>query len=427
MWKPELLLSFGDMRWALLLVLLVLGVFFLRGYSDSYIRKTYARVAQGSAKIRLRGALPNCFAFIGLIVTIAALMDFTRGYASIEELLAVNRFFVAADNSSSMYYFEYVTSERYNFKPEIYCTDKNLRDIYPRIYGACRALHRLIDATEAHTGRAGDIEKDRINILRFALYSYNLVPLTDDYARLRRSVNELDWRGQLNLVTSKRGKQDIYTEIHLALWDLYRLALERNLSHDAGFVPLSSEDRSILFRAFEPEGDDTPFSLPSRFKDTVDGDGRTVAGIVTRLKEELRDTVFIFITDASSGQLEQRINFKPVSLKKMLEFAALIELPVYFVSTDEANDVYKRMARKTGFTLDGTDYHGDFFVANRDEGYAHLETLVGDILKVRFGRTIPKTTERRISYAAPLSFLALTCFVLAIFFRETWSRSLTNT
>ncbi len=412
----------GDMRWALLLIPLALGVFFsfFRNYSAGYIKKVYARMAQDSAKFRLRGVLPGFFAILGLLVVVAALMDFTRGYAEVEEHQTVNRIFVAIDNSSSMYDFKYQLES-------IYCADRNLREAYPRIYGACAALHRIVNETEAHAKRAGGTGKDHIALVRFALNSYLQFPLSSDYARFRRVIEEFNWREQLIRSASSTGAQkDIYTEIHLALWDLYRLALERNRAPNSGFAHLSLEDMKILARALEPETGNQPFSLPSRFKDTRGGDGALLPGFASRLKEELRDTVFIFITDANEGQLEQRVDSPPVSLRKMLEFAGLIELPVYFVSTDEANDIYKRMARKTGFLLGGKDYRGDFFVANRDLGYAHLETLVGNILQVRFGRTITVRTDRRISYAAPLSFIALTCFVLAVFFRETTSRSLTN-
>lgn len=401
----------GDMRWTLLLIPVALGLFFLRRHAGGYIRKVFTRSARDSAKTRLRGVLSPFFALLGLVVLVAALMGFTRGYAAVEERLTVNRFFVAIDNSSSMYNFD-------NDPGQIYCAKKNLREIYPRIFGACRALYRLIDETEAYAKRKGGTEKDRIALLRFALYSFAQVPLTSDYARLRRSVEEIDWHA--------RSALGIYTEIHLALWDLYRQAFERNLRKESGLAYISFEDMRILANALAPEDKGKPFSLPFRFRDTVGENGALVAGLATRLKEEMRDTVFIFITDASTGQLEERIDKPPVSMRKMLEFATVLELPVYFVSTDEANNIYKRMARKTGFTLDGKDYHGDFFIANRDEGYVQLEALVSGILQVRFGRTILVRTDRRISYAAPLSFLVLTCFVLAVLFRETVSRSLTQ-
>lgn len=427
----SLLLS-ADARWAWLLVPIALGLFWR--VRSGYITKVSVRVRQNSAGSFLRAFFPVGSAVCGLVLLVAALADITRGYAVVEEYLALNRIFVAIDNSSSMYDF------KSNLTTEIHCADKNLREIYPRIFGACRALHRLVDETEKHANRKRDSEMDRIAFIRFALYSFGQVPPTSDYAHLRRSIEGMNWR--------VREALGIQTEIHLALWDMYRLALERNRRKESGLAPVSFDDMMALARALAPEmpkvsynpGDpgttsvspsppqrpDASFSLPHRWRDTTGSDGTPVPGLATRIKEEFRDTVFIFITDAAMGQLEKAINASPVSLRKMLDLASIIELPVYFVSTDEPNAVYKRMARKTGFTLDGKDYHGDFLVANRDEGYANLEALIADILEVRFGRTVKVQTERRVSYAGPLALASLTFFVLGVFFRQTVSRSLTD-
>ena len=140
----------------------------------------------------------------------------------------------------------------------------------------------------------------------------------------------------------------------------------------------------------------------------------------------MRDTVFVIITDAATGQLESRINAPPVSLKKMMQFAALLELPVYFISTDEANAEYKRMERESGFSVDGADYRGDFLVVRQDIGYDHIEELMAAILGIRFGRKTPVKTERRESYAWLLSLAALTFLGFGVCFKETVNRSLTD-
>lgn len=413
-------LELTEPLWATLLAFIFLG-FFLRnrGY---FIKKSYAQVAQKKGTARaafFRRAVPLLSAAIALILITAALVDITRGYALVKEELSVNRIFVAIDNSSSMYRFQ---SGAYGEGlPPITCADKNLQQEFPRIFGACRALHRLVDEVEAFARRKKEQQKDQVALVRFALYSFAQVPLTNDYNRLRAAIEGMNWRDVKSL--------GINTEIHLALRDLYRLAFERNRDPGGTFVHLSFEDAQELARALAADGSvaASSFSPPRRLTArATTGETGEQKSIVERLKEEMRDTVFIIVTDAAKGQLESRLHTNPVSLKKMMQFAALLELPVYFISTDEANAEYKRMARKTGFSLNGIDYHGDFLVVRQDIGYDHIEELMAAILGIRFGRKTLVKTERRESYAGVLSLAALTFLGFGVCFRETVGRSLTD-
>ncbi|MBI2048375.1 MAG: hypothetical protein HYT30_00390 [Parcubacteria group bacterium] len=410
-------LALTEPYWVLLFFLVAAGFFFKK--PGGYIQKVHVEEAMRRRRFLLRPALPVICGTLALAFLIMALVDVTRGYSVVNEEFQTHRIFVAIDNSSSMYNFKYEDEP-------VYCADKNLREVYPRIYGACRALHRLVDETEAQARRKSGAEKDHISLLRFALYSFVIVPPTSDYLRLRNSIEGLNWREGYVRTKSRNDGQDIFTEIHLALWDLYRLALERNRQKEGGAAYLSLEDMNELVLALFPEGENARFSLPHRFRAEERAGGERVPGLAEKLKEELRDTVFIIITDALQAQLQGRLDKPPVSVVKMLKFAEVLELPVYFISTDETHGAYERLAKETGSGPPGSGSRGDFFLVNQDKGYEHIEELVASILKTRFGKKIPVHIERRESYASTSAFAALIFLIFWVFFKETCSRSLTD-
>ncbi len=394
--------------WFIALIPVFIGIFLKR--KGGYMYKESISVSQRGARNLFRTCLPLFFATLTLVFIVLALTDVTRKYSVEEETLSVNRIFVAIDNSSSMYDFSGNTP--------IYCTDKNLDITFPRIYGACRALYRLIDETQAFSQKKGIGEEDKIAILRFALYSFGQIPPTSDYERLRVTIDKMNWR--------LRSTLGIFTEIHLALWDMYLMAIERNRVRDGESVYFSKKDIEALYYALAPEEGVETISLPNNFMGSVNKEGEYIPGKIDLLREELKDTVFIIITDAYPGQLDSRLNKEPVSLIKMLSFAKILHLPVYFISTDNPHLVYKRLARETGFGPVGSPNRGDFLVVKKDDSFKRIEELMANILAARFGRKFSTFIERRESYTPLFSILALTFFLFWVLSKETIRRSLTD-
>ena len=134
------------------------------------------------------------------------------------------------------------------------------------------------------------------------------------------------------------------------------------------------------------------------------------------------------ITDAHKDQLEKRLNKNPVSFKKLTELATFLELPIYIISTEENNETFKELVRKTGSGPYGGPHRGDFLVVGYESsrGMSPIEGLISTILDSRFGRMISVQTERRESYAPLLALIALTLFMFGIVSRKTISRSLSE-
>lgn len=406
--------------WLLLFIPLLIGaVWSTRG--DRYLLKSM-RIRGKLTQTSFRPALPRIFFILALSCIIVALSDPTRRFTSVKDDLTVNRIFVAIDNSSSMYNFESKSNINYEGDidvddveskpkyPPIRCTDTNLKDKYPRIYVACSALHRILDDVEAFVRKKGNNNQvDRVGLIRWASYSKVQAYPTSDFVGLRAKIDKMNWRDEDNLY--------IFTEIHLGLWDLFLMAFRRNRDPDGGLVYLNKQDMDALASALKPEGKNVSFSPPHTLKDKFE-----------QLKNELRDTFFIIITDASEGQLESRFDKDPISFKKMAEFAALLELPIYIISTELANPQFKKLMLKTGFGPADGKYRGDFFVVKQGggDGLNSIETLISTILAVRFGRTVSIAVERRESYAWNLIFIALTFLIFGSFLKETLSRSLTE-
>lgn len=394
--------EFRNLYWLLLILPVLLGLWKRKEFG--FVGKTtYLITKQGRPRSYFRSALLFFFVTFGFLSIIVAIADLTRGYTVAKDNFTVNRIFVALDNSSSMYNYEHL-------QDPIFCADKNLRIDYPRIYGACRALYRLIDETEVFAQKKAN-QKDRIGLIRFALYSFGQVPPTSDYKKLRSVIDEMNWR----INSGRSSPLGIYTEIHLALWDMYLMALDRNRQEESGYIHIAEKEMSLLKQSLFPEGKETPFSLPHELKKNI-----------PLLQRELQDTAFIFITDALKSQMETRYDKAPFSLKKMMELAALLQFPIYFISTDELHEDYIRLAKNTGSGLPGSKYRGDFLMVPGGEGVEGIEELMNDILQTRLGRTVPTVVERRESYSTYLALLALIFFILGLCLREFTDSSLTE-
>ena len=394
-------LGLAEPLWLLLLLLIGIGAL-LSGRATFFLPKAVYGVRGGKAKTPLRFFLPRFFFALSVGAMVVALADPARVSSFSKEELTVNRIIVSVDNSSSMYNF--------SFGGPIYCTDKDVKHQYPRIYVGCRALHRIIDDTEQFAAKKdGAKEVDVIGLIRFALYSKVQAYPTSDYVQLREKVDEMNWRIPDHL--------GVFTEIHLALWDSFLMALRRNQEKKPGHIVFGNKDIDILVDALRPEGRAIPFTVPRGIKDKLDA-----------LREELRDTFFIMITDAHPGQLESRFDTSPVSFKKLSELAAYLELPIFMISTEEGNALFKGLMRKTGFGEKNGPYRGDFLTVSRGSatGLGPVDELVSTILKNRFGRTVRISVEHRESYASPLAVLSLLFLLLGLVSRKTISRSLTE-
>lgn len=368
-----------------------------------YIAKTHIAKEGLPWITRLWRGFPSFLFFLAALSFILALTDPTRTYSIVKDEKTVNRILVAVDNSSSMYNF--------SAPGPIYCTDETVDRVYPRIGITCRALHRLIEDTQKFSLAHPEKSKDRIGIVRFALYSKVRSYPTSNYATLHRLVDEMNW-------VQKVDGNDIWTEIHLGLWDLFLLALKRNINQEEGFEPLTHEAAKILALALTPELDARkPLRLPPDIKKKF-----------LKIKEELRDTFFIIFTDAHTGQLEQRFNKVPVSFKKMIDLAELLELPIYIISSEEDNALFKEQVQRTGFGEKPREYRGDFLVVRRG-GVTFLDdmaTLASTVLEKRFGRVVPTFVVQRKSYVWHFTILALTLLAAGILSKEILTRSLSD-
>ena len=388
--------------WLLLLITLFFGLFF-RSHAH-YVQKTndYLKSYQGERSFltRVRFCVPLLCMFIAMMLIVVALGDITRGYIFVEEKARRHRIFVWVDSSSSMYNLRTKLSS-------ITCGEN--AELFPRIHGACRAVSRLIADVERFSlnKRQGESE-DLIGIGQFATHSYVIAYPSQDYNRLREKVR--------NMQFLSGGILGIYTNIHLAMWDLYLMAFDRNLRSDSKMVThLSGKELRLLARSLEPESARSSYAPPQE-----------LAQKLSLMKEELRDTIFIFITDALVSQMDKVLNVPPYSLKKQMQLAALLELPVFYLSVDDYHLELKQLARLTGFgPLDG-GHRGDFFIVRRERDFAHIEEVVGHILEARFNMTTSLPVERRESYGELCVQLALIFSVLGLVLRKTVARSLTD-
>lgn len=387
--------------WLLLLIPLFLGLFFRS--RAHYVQKThdYLKKRQGERRFwtRVRFSLPLSCVLFAMILLVAALGDATRGYVFIEEIARMHRIFVWVDSSSSMYGFSTTL-------PSITC-EKNA-EFFPRIYGACRALSRLIADIERFSyDKKYNKGEDLIGIGQFATHSYVIAYPSQDYGRLREKVRNMEFYS--------RGILGIHTNIHLAMWDLYLMALDRNLRSANRATHLSGKELRLLAKSLEPESMFSSYTPPQELVKKL-----------SLIREEFRDTVFIFITDALMMQMDLVMNRPPYSLKKQMQLAVFLELPVFYLSVEDYHPELKRLARLTGFgPVDGGN-RGDFLIVRREHDFAHIEDLVRRILEARFQMTATRSIERRESYSELCVRLALIFLVLGLVLQKTAARSLTD-
>ena len=369
--------------WPALPLLLLVLIGLIGRVHKQGVQKAWSGKSESNLYSRFRIFLPRLCFFLGIAAAMGALADITRTYVVVSDKYATNRLYIDIDNSSSMYNFK-------GSSEPIRCIDKGLKHDFPRIFAACRAIFYIVDAIEAYAKKKGEGSQDQIGLLRFGLHSFVEIYGTTDYERVRKRTRELNWRDP---------RTDIYTEIHLALWDLFQVALQRNFRGEKGMVALDEEDRLILARSLYPEGQNIRYKVPRKLQQKFEA-----------MRVDLRDTAFIFITDAHEGQFDQRLDKAPLSLVKMMQLAEFLELPVYVISINADHEVVRKLAQRTGFGPLGGDSRGAFHLIKGEKNFEDIDLIVEKILKTRFRVVSTSNQLRRESYTTHLTVLA-TCLV----------------
>lgn len=391
--------------WILLLAVLVLISLFL-GKASYRIPFSFShlRPAKHVGRIwtRVRFALPLFFGFLAMCSTLVAIADITRTTVYVREQKSQHRIFASVDKSSSTWNF----SAQH---PSITCT--TTAKFYPRIWGECRAMLRIIDMVARRASEEKGTQKveDLISIILFAREAAVISYPTSDYTALRRRMESIDWLGRTT------GRLGIHTNIHYAVWGMIRMALERNMRGESGITPLGGVDMRVLARALDP-------SLSRDFSPP-----REIESKLKLIRPELRDTIFVVLTDALEYQMETAMNASPHSLRKLLQLLAFVELQTVFISTDEFHLETARLSKRTGFEDPSGSQRGEFLMVRKERDYENIEVLVGKILSERFGMKISAPVERRVSYAEEFLLAALIFTCIALLSKLTVARSLTET
>lgn len=390
--------------WALLLIVLVLLGLFLRRtsynipFSFSHL-PPFRRV--GRIWTRVRFALPLFFGLLAMGSALIAIVDITRTTVFIKEQKSQHRIFAAVDKSSSTWNF----SAKH---PSITCA--TTAKFYPRVWGECRAMLKLIEVVAKRAGieKGMNPTEDLISIILFAREAAVISYPTSDYPSLKKRMETVDWLGKTT------GRLGIHTNIHYAAWGMLRMALERNLRADSGLTQFSGLDMRILARALDP-------SLSRDFQPPRDIEAKLKA-----LRRELRDTIFMTFTDALEDQMEMAMKASPYSLRKLLQLFAFLELQAVFISTDEFHLEMARLSKRTGFEDASGSQRGDFIMVRKERDYENIEALVEKVFKERFGMKITAPVERRVSYTEEFLLSALIFVTLALLSKLTVARSLTD-
>ncbi|MDO8591146.1 MAG: VWA domain-containing protein [bacterium] len=389
--------------WLILLIPLVIGIgvrisstYFLKAHS--HIAPIFLRKWHRLRKIgrRIALALPIWIKVLTLILIITALVDVTRGYVIVLGQKVTQRIIVNLDVSSSMYGFGSPLST-------ITCKQNSI--LFPRIRGACRALYRLVDDVEKET--RGEVRpRVTLSLLQFASRSAVVSYPTTDYVRFREKVDRLEFKDH-GLGAS--------TSMHLALWDMFLMALERNRKKDSGFTNLTGYDLQKIYAALAPGPRTSPLYIP-----------QDLAKKLSQIKIEMRDTVFMVPTDAVVFYLQFKMDSQHPSIRRLMQLAEFLEIPVYFLSTDEHYPDLQRLARRTGFGPLGGPHRGEFLMVRKEQDEYLIEGLVTKILASRFNITIPTYETRRESYTDLMLELALTLAVFGVLWKKFVARSLTD-
>jgi hypothetical protein len=380
---------------------------------------------------RIRFVLPTVFKTLTYLGIILALAEITHGYFWTEEKLETPNVLLLVDSSGSM--FERKTLNAYPRVKPITCLTEEETEQYPRMKGMCRALKKFVDMTEAAAHSPYQKKKPLVSLMAFARDPAVILFPSTDYRRLRDQVERFEWSPEL-----LGGDTNIHIAFYAALSNLiFRYASTPDSSPPSAnsvlmpvanstFAPsLNSEQASNLLReqtvnipkesifteeeiyllrkALRPQSGH--FQLPPELN-------RKMSTIQPRIQEW---SILIF-TDAVYDDLKAFETRDP-SLWKLLEFAAYLKLPVYFISTENFLARLKLAAQETG---------GDFLLVRKDDPLVNMEQAVREIFEKHLNRFTTLQVPKRVSYSrwCILSgFVFFLCWGVAEY---TFARSLTG-
>lgn len=417
-------------EWLLLLpVVLVEFLFRVRRYAlqkaHLHVEPEYLtfRERLGQWQSRIRFMLPTVFKTLTYLSVILALAEVTHGYFWTEEKLETPNILLLVDSSGSM--FERKTLNAYPRVKPITCLAEEEIELYPRMKGMCRALKKFVDMTEATALSPYQKKKPLISLMAFARDPAVILFPSTDYRRLRDQVERFEWSPEL-----LGGDTNIHIALYAALSNLiFRYASEPNipssstnsaliLPTDSTFLPspgsekvlrasresiFTEDEMNLLRKALRPQSGH--FVLPPELS-------KKMSSIQPRIQEW---TVLIF-TDAVYDDLKSFETRDP-SLWKLLEFAAYLKLPVYFISTENFLARLKLAAQETG---------GDFLLVRKDDPLVNMEQAVKEIFEKHLNHFTTQQIPKCASYSQwciLAGFVFFLCWGIAEY---TFARSLTG-
>ena len=193
------------------------------------------------------------------------------------------------------------------------------------------------------------------------------------------------------------------------------MAFDRNRTKNAIFTHLTGNELEKIYSTLAAGPLASPLYIPK------DLDSKLFL-----IKNEMRDTVFVVPTDAAVHYLRFIMNRGTPSIRRLMQLAEFLEIPVYFLSTDEHYPDLQRLAKRTGFGPLGGPHRGEFLMVRKAQDEYLIEELVTKILTSRFSVTVPIYEKRRESYADIILEIALTLMVFGVLWKKLVVRSLTD-
>lgn len=272
-----------------------------------------------------------------------------------------------------------------------------------RIEGACVALETLLYGLEERTERSKGSVRHEVAFLRFADTSVLQEPFTTDYAHLRKLISEHNWRDAGAEVGSS-------TNLHLALYDMFLVALRRHIDAEPGVTPIPEAVVEELLGSALADPKDTGEieQLVKRFPE-----------LFRKLGDELADTSLVVITDATGGITWSNTP----SAEKLFHLARIFHMPVYVISTEVDDVLFRQAVEATGTP----EHPGGFFVTNKLGDYQSMKDDMQLILDRALARKQAYVREHRESYSDWCFGAAFFFLSLAFFLKEgPLGRSLTG-
>lgn len=385
--------------WLLLLPLVLIEIFFRRHQyalqkAHTHVEPRYVAFHERLTQMRsqVRFTLPTVFKALTYISIVLALAEITRGYVWTEEKLETPNVLLLVDSSGSM--FQGRDSYASTGAKPITCLSVEEMIQYPRMKGMCRALKKFADMSEEIAHSSHQKKKPLVSLMIFARDPAIVLFPTTDYGRLQDQIEHFEWSADL-----LGGDTNIHIAFYAALVNLiFRYAPETDTPR-----VFTEEEIKLLRKSLRPQSGH--FIPPPELN-------RKIINISPRIQE----WTILILTDAVYDDLKSFETFDP-SFWKLLEFAAYLRLPVYFISTENFLAQLKLAAQKTG---------GDFFLARRDDPLVNIEQIVKEIFEKHLQRTTTVQIQKHESYSWGCTLAGLIFFLSWLTAEYTFARSLTG-